>query len=108
MTNLRKRDLLQFRCSPEQLRRVGIAACLASRKRHVEVDEGPLAREFTMAGVERMIAAATPDELAQADADWAERVRVEARKAGKDQKSQERSGRDRRRQPRRAADASPV
>jgi len=101
MTTVRKRTYLQFRATDELLRRAGIAACLASRKRQARVEEGTLAREFTLAGVDGMIAAATPEELAQAEIDLAERERLVAERKEAKLSIGQRSGQDRRRRERR-------
>lgn len=112
MAKLRKHGFLNVRYSPDQLERLGIAACLVSRKRHVEVEEGPLSRDFTTKGVERLISEATPDELAQAEADLAERQRRAAARKEELRKNRartERSNGDRRKQPRRASEIqSPI
>lgn len=111
MSKLRKQGFLNARYSTELLDRLGLAACLESRKRHVEIDEGPLSREYVTRGSDETINAATPEELEVAKADLAERRRRAAvlkrlRKAKRAR--HERAEKDRRQQPRRATDPAPI
>ncbi len=75
MEELRKDPRLTTRYSAEQLERLGLAACLISRRDREQVDESTLSRRFTNKGVDDTIASATPAELKQAQADLVERRR---------------------------------
>jgi hypothetical protein len=86
MSKLRKQGFLSIRYSSQQKERLGLAACLATQRRHAGVDESPLALEFIEKGVDELLESANPRELAQARADLAERRRLDAaRKAAKEQ-----------------------
>lgn len=77
MEELRKDPRITTRYSAEQLDRLGLAACLASRRDREQVDESTLSRRFTNSGVDALLVTATPEELAQAKKDLAQRRREE-------------------------------
>lgn len=79
MPETRKSPRITTRYSAPQLERLGIAACIESRRRHEDVDESSLSREITNRGVDVLFAGATEAELDQARADYAVRQR-EAKK----------------------------
>lgn len=83
MEELRKDPRITTRYSTEQLDRLGLAACVASRRGREKVDESTLSRQLTHAGVEQLLATATAEELAQAKKDLAQRRREEAQRRRK-------------------------
>lgn len=98
MDTLRKDPRITTRYSAEQLERLGLAACVASRRLRETVDESSLSRDFTNAAVNEMLRTATAEELSQADADLAARRKLEAARR-RDRK--ERNGKERRQAERR-------
>lgn len=98
MESLRKGPRLTTRYSGEQLERLGLAACVASRRALEEIDDSTLSRQFTNRGVEDLLGAATPAEMTQARLDLEERRRKAkaSRRESKTRQGDRRTGERRR------------
>lgn len=96
MESLRKGPRLTTRYSGEHLERLGLAACVASRRALEEIDDSTLSRQFTNKGVEDLLATATDAEMIQARLDLDERRRKAKASRNKTRQGDRRTGERRR------------